>query len=220
MLELRSVSKHFGGVKALDNVTIEFGKRITGVVGPNGAGKTTMFNVITGHVRPDQGAVVFMGQDITSEPVHARVRRGIVRSFQQPKAFWSLSVLDSIEMLVKDRSRAEEILRYMGLWERRGQRPGALNRLDLRRLEIARCLALRPRLMLLDEPMAGLAWQSAEMLGKILVDVSNNWGVSMIIVEHKIPHLARIAEDLVVVEAGRVVARGPAEEVVKSLRIL
>jgi len=218
MLELRSVSKRFGGIVALDRVSLTVDRELVGIVGPNGSGKTTLFNIITGHVRQDSGAVLFMGRDISRASIGERVRMGIVRTYQSPKVFWSLSVEDNVMPIARDRSLAEEALRMLDLWDRRLERPGRLGLGYVRRLEIARCLALRPKILLLDEPLAGLSSEEAWELGSIIEKIHRELGIGVVVVEHKISHLEKFAKRIVAMNSGKVVVDAPTAEAIKRVR--
>jgi len=218
MLELRSVSKRFGGVVALDSVSLMIDRELVGIVGPNGSGKTTLFNVITGHVRHDRGNLVFMGRDIGRASIGERVRAGILRTFQSPKVFWSLSVEDNIMSIAGDRSRGEEILRTLDLWDKRRERPGRLGLSYVRRLEIARCLALNPKILLLDEPLAGLSTEEASDLGSVIEGIHRELGIGVVVIEHKISHLERFAKRIIAMNSGKVVIDAPTAEAIKRVR--
>ncbi len=220
MLELRSVSKRFGGIVALDNISLKIDRELVGIIGPNGSGKTTLFNTITGHVKPDRGSILFMGSDIARTSIEDRVRMGILRTFQQPKIFWSLSIEENIEGVTRDRSAAEYALRRTGLWEKREKSPRTLTLGEIRRLEIARCLALKPKLLLLDEPFAGLVSSAAAELGELISDIYKELGIGVIIIEHKISHLSRLAKRIVAMNAGKIVFDAPVEEAMGMVRKL
>ncbi|GAY25955.1 hypothetical protein ATG_11580 [Desulfurococcaceae archaeon AG1] len=220
MLELRSVSKRFGGIVALDNISLKIDRELVGIIGPNGSGKTTLFNTITGHVKPDRGSILFMGSDIARASIEDRVRMGILRTFQQPKIFWSLSVEENIEGVTRDRSVVEYALKRTGLWEKRQRNPRTLTLGEIRRLEIARCLALKPKLLLLDEPFAGLISSAAAELGELINDIYRELGIGVIIIEHKISHLSRLAKRIVAMNAGKIVFDAPVEEAMGMVRKL
>ncbi|MEM4970513.1 MAG: ATP-binding cassette domain-containing protein [Sulfolobales archaeon] len=218
MLELRSISKRFGGVVALENISLKIDKELVGIVGPNGSGKTTLFNVITGHIRQDRGSIVFMGREISDLSIGERVRMGILRTFQSPKVFWSLSVEDNIAPLTKDRSRVREVLEMLGLWEKRGEKPSRLGLSFIRRLELARCLVLNPKILLLDEPLAGLSSEEALELGSLVERLHRDLNIGVVIIEHKISHLSRIARRIIAMNAGKVVIDAPTDEAIKRVR--
>jgi ABC-type branched-subunit amino acid transport system ATPase component len=218
MLELRSISKRFGGVDALIDISISINKDLVGIVGPNGSGKTTLFNIISGHVRQDRGEVFFMGREISRLSIGERVRIGILRTFQMPKVFWSLSVWDNIAPLAKDRVYAVEAMKRLDLWSKRDLMPRRLALSDIRRLEIARCLVLSPRILLLDEPLAGLSHKEAEDLGILISEIHRDLGIPVAVIEHKLGHLSRIARRVVAMNAGRIVIDAPTDEAMARVR--
>jgi ABC-type branched-subunit amino acid transport system ATPase component len=218
MLELRSISKRFGGVDALIDISISINKDLVGIVGPNGSGKTTLFNIISGHVRQDRGEVFFMGREISRLSIGERVRIGILRTFQMPKVFWSLSVWDNIAPLARDRVYAVEAMKRLDLWSKRDLMPRRLALSDIRRLEIARCLVLSPRILLLDEPLAGLSHKEAEDLGILISEIHRDLGIPVAVIEHKLGHLSRIARRVVAMNAGRIVIDAPTDEAMTRVR--
>jgi len=218
MLELRSISKRFGGVDALIDVSISINKDLVGIVGPNGSGKTTLFNIISGHVRQDRGEVFFMGREISRLSIGERVRIGILRTFQMPKVFRSLSVWDNIAPLARDRVYAVEAMKRLDLWSKRDLKPKRLALSDIRRLEIARCLVLSPRILLLDEPLAGLSHEEAEDLGSLISEIHRDLGIPVAVIEHKLGHLSRIARRVVAMNAGRIVIDAPTDEAMARVR--
>ncbi len=220
MLQVYSVYKRFGGVVALDNVSYSFdGKEIAGIIGPNGSGKTTLLNVITGIVRPDKGKVLFRGEDITKLPPNVIARRGIARTFQQPKVFQKFSVFENMFIITKDRNKIYESLKKVGLDNQISKKAGGLTVVDMRRLEIARCLVLEPEIILLDEPFAGLTTQEAELLLDLITSLYKDLAISFIIVEHRLKYLFRLAQRVTVMHAGRVIAEGPPQDVINNTKV-
>lgn len=220
MLETKDVSKRFGGITALESVSLSINKKeLVGIIGPNGSGKTTLLNVISGLVRPDRGDVYLDGRVITKWPVNKRVRHGIARTFQQPRVFPRLTVLDNVKVATADEVAVAEALRAVGLWEKRDLKASKLNMYEIRLLELARCLAIAPRYILLDEPMAGLVSSEAEKIATVIKSIYGT-GISIVIVEHKISHLAKLVEKIVVMNAGRVIAQGNPGEVLENPEVL
>src|SRR5690349_18893662 len=170
LLEVKGVSKSFGGFTALDDVDLSVapGERL-GLIGPNGSGKTTLINCVSGALRNEGGLIRFAGEDVTGLPAHQRTRRGIARSFQIPRPFWSMSVLENLVVpleyvahrlslqAVDVRPEAMAILEKMGLADKAGAPSARLSQVELRKLELARAMAARPKLLISDEAMAGLA---------------------------------------------------------------
>jgi branched-chain amino acid transport system ATP-binding protein len=220
MLQVDSVYKKFGGVIALDNVSYSLNrKEIAGIIGPNGSGKTTLLNVISGLVKPDKGKVLFKGEDITKLPPNVIARRGIARTFQQPKVFQKFSVFENMLIATNDRSKIYDSLKRVGLDNQIFRNAGSLTILDVRRLEIARCLALEPEIILLDEPFAGLTTQEAVLLSDLITLLYKDLGASFVIVEHRLKYLFKLAQRVTVMHAGRVIAEGPPSDVISDKKV-
>jgi branched-chain amino acid transport system ATP-binding protein len=231
LLELRGVSRSFGGLAAVRSVDlgVEEGE-IVGLIGPNGAGKTTLFNLIAGTYRPNRGVVLFDGQDITHLPPHARCRLGIARTFQLVRPFANLSVLDNVAIgSVYGRQRAtsrraaeaaaRESLRLIGLLDRADQQARSLTLVDRKRLELARALATQPRLLLLDELLAGLN-PSEVVLALDLVRRVRDSGVTIVLVEHMVKALFGISDRVAVLSAGEKIGEGVPELVAQDARVI
>lgn len=215
-----SVYKKFGGVIALDNVSYSLdGKEIAGIIGPNGSGKTTLLNVISGLVKPDRGRVLFKGEDITRLPPNVIARRGIARTFQQPKVFQKFSVFENMLIAINDRSKIYDSLKRVGLDNQISRNASSLTILDVRRLEIARCLALEPEIILLDEPFAGLTTQEAVLLSDLITSLYKDLGISFVIVEHRLKYLFKLAQRVTVMHAGRVIAEGSPGDVISDKKV-
>jgi branched-chain amino acid transport system ATP-binding protein len=189
----------------------------TGLIGPNGAGKTTLFNVITGLVAPTAGSVVFDGQDITATPAHRRVRMGIGRTFQHLELFSSLTVRDNVLVAAEAGSRwradatspgviAEDALRALGLEAVAGERAGNLTTGTARLVEVARALALEPRLLLLDEPSAGLDRNESSVLAEALLPLAASRAV--LVVEHDVDFVMSLCSHIYVLNLGQILASG------------
>jgi branched-chain amino acid transport system ATP-binding protein/branched-chain amino acid transport system permease protein len=228
LLEVRSVSRAFLGLRALDDVsfTVSAGE-ILGVIGPNGAGKTTLFNVLNGFLLPDAGEVRYRGQPIHGLRPSAICRRGIGRTFQVVRTFPQLTVLDNVMVGAfahetsppGARERARTALAIVGLTARAEDVPGALTTLDLRLMEMARCLASAPDLILLDEPLAGLSRDGvATMAG--LVRRVRDAGVSVVIIEHTMYAVVQLVDRLVVLDHGRRIAEGLPADVVRDPAVI
>ena len=225
ILEVENLSKRFGGFVALDAVSLHLGQgERLGLIGPNGSGKTTMINCISGALKSDGGAVIFKGQDITRLPAYRRVRLGLTRSFQIPRPFRSMSVLDNLliplEYARRERPQGQRlrdeamaILELVGFADRAHASSAALTQVDLRKLELARALAARPALLVADEAMAGLS--SAEV-DDILASLFrlNGRGVAVIMIEHIMRAVMRFSERVVVLDAGQKIAEGTPEQVI------
>src|SRR5215472_6811207 len=213
LLQLNQVSRSFGGLMAVRSVDLAVSEgEILGLIGPNGAGKTTLFNLITGTFRPTRGTVLFDGRDITRLAPHARCKLGIARTFQLVRPFPNLTVLDNVAVgsvygrePAPSRGAAEdsarETLALLGLIERAQQKARSLTLVDRKRLELARALATRPRLLLLDELLAGLN-PSEVLVAMELVRRIRDSGVTIVMVEHQVKALFGVSDRVAVLSAG------------------
>jgi branched-chain amino acid transport system ATP-binding protein len=226
LMSIVNVSKRFGGVIALRNVSLEvYTGEILGLIGPNGAGKTTLINVITGVYYPDSGKIYFEGIDITRLPPYKR--KGIARTFQVTKAFENLPVLDNVRiasyMVTGDLRQADEeaknILVKLGLSDKAYSLAKDLTILERKRLELARALALNPKVMLLDEVMAGLKPYEADEIIDILKSL-NKEGIAMIIVEHVMRTVTRLCSRIVVLDRGEKIAEGSPKEIMNDPKVI
>ncbi|MDT7887787.1 MAG: ABC transporter ATP-binding protein [Desulfurococcales archaeon] len=226
LMSIVNVSKRFGGVIALRNVSLDvYTGEILGLIGPNGAGKTTLINVITGVYYPDSGKIYFEGIDITRLPPYKR--KGIARTFQVTKAFENLSVLDNVRiasyMVTGDLRQADEeaknILVKLGLSDKAYSLAKDLTILERKRLELARTLALNPKVMLLDEVMAGLKPYEADEIIDILKSL-NKEGIAMIIVEHVMRTVTRLCSRIVVLDRGEKIAEGSPKEIMNDPKVI
>jgi len=229
MLELRSVTKRFGGVVATDNVALEVVQgEVHALIGPNGAGKTTLIGQISGSLQTDVGTVRFLEKDVTALRQHQRVRLGLARSYQITSIFRRFTVLDNLALAVQARSgssfsfwrpvaaeavlfdEARTISREIGLAERLGVMAGNLAHGEQRALEVGLALATRPRLVLLDEPMAGMGPEESQRVIALIDRIRA--GVTVLLVEHDMDAVFRLADRITVLVNGRVIASGrPAE---------
>jgi branched-chain amino acid transport system ATP-binding protein len=224
LLELRNVTRRFGGVAALDDVSlaVEDGE-IAGLIGPNGAGKTTAFNVVTRLYKPNSGDVVFDGASLMRTPPHKVVRRGIARTFQNVELFSSMTVLDNVlvgtharEGLFKERAArrdAVEALEYVGLSAVADRAVAGLPFPTLKRVEIARALATRPRLLLLDEPAGGLAHEEVDDLAAFITQMRDTFDLTIVLVEHHMGLVMRVSDSVHVLNFGKKIAAGTPAEV-------
>jgi branched-chain amino acid transport system ATP-binding protein len=231
LLELKQVSRSFGGLAAVKSVdlTIEAGQ-IVGLIGPNGAGKTTLFNLITGTFRPNRGIVLFDGRDITGLAPHARCKLGIARTFQLVRPFANLNVLDNVAVgsvygrePAASRRAAEaaavETLEMLGLIGRAHQPAKSLTLVDRKRLELARALATRPKLLLLDELLAGL--NPSEVVGAMgLVRRIRDSGITIVMVEHLVRALFGVSDRVAVLSAGEKICEGTPQAVAQDARVI
>jgi len=232
LLEVHKVSKSFEGFRALADVslTVEEGA-LYALMGPNGAGKTTLFNVITGRYTLDAGRVVFAGRDISRTPTHRIIHHGVGVSFQRAIPFPSMTVLENVTLavLALDRQthhfarplpsyaeatkRAEEILSWVGLDKLKRQVTAALPQGDLKRVDIALALASKPRLLLLDEPLAGLSRAERAQMVAFIRELLRSLGTTLLFTEHDTEAVLQLAERIMVLHRGAVLAEGTPEEI-------
>jgi branched-chain amino acid transport system ATP-binding protein len=228
MLKLEGVTKRFGGLTAVRQVTLSVGSGdLVGVIGPNGAGKTTLFNVIAGYHPPDVGRVLFGERDITGQPPHVICQGGLTRTFQIVKPFGNLSVLDNVMIgsLTKvtsvraARVDAERVVETCGLAAYATTRAKALPVGLRKRLEVARALATRPRLLLLDEVMAGL--NPTELAAMVdLIRGLHAQGLTLLLIEHIMAAMMRLAQRIAVLHHGELIAEGPPAQIASDRRVI
>ena len=232
LLKVQGLSKQFGGFTALDRVSIEIekGERF-GLIGPNGSGKTTLINCISGVLENDGGVIVFGGEDISRLPAYQRTRRGIARSFQIPRPFASMSVLENLvvpleyvahrESLLKADMHGEamELLRGIGLADKADTRSNQLSQVELRKMELARAMAARPRLLISDEAMAGLSSNEISEVLEILFKL-NASGITIIMIEHIMRAVMAFSQRIVVLVSGKKIADGRPEDVVNNPEVI
>ena len=225
LLEVQGVVKRFGGFTALNRVTLQVkaGERF-GLIGPNGSGKTTLINCIAGSLHADEGRILFDGRDVTTLSAHRRTRLGIARSFQIPKPFTSMTVRENLgiplEYAGHARAHAEaaevtDILRDIGLDAKAHLRPAGLTQIEMRKLELARAMAARPKLLISDEAMAGLSSAEVDDILAILFRL-NAQGITIIMIEHIMRAVMRFSERIVVLDAGERIAEGPPDAIVRN----
>jgi branched-chain amino acid transport system ATP-binding protein len=228
MLELKSVSKAFGMIVVASDIDLSLARgEALGIIGPNGAGKSTLFNLITGMLRPDRGRILLEGRDITGLPPEQRCRAGLGRSFQIPLPFEHLSVFENLSVAASfggGMSQVEavqvcgETLALTGLEAKANLRAGSLSLLDRKRLELARALATRPRILLLDEIAGGLTDAECHVLIETIRSIHAR-GISIIWIEHVVHALLAVVSRLVVLDFGRIVAQGDPSEVMRSTEV-
>ncbi|HUY55034.1 MAG TPA: ABC transporter ATP-binding protein [Candidatus Nanopelagicaceae bacterium] len=235
LLQVAHLVKQYGGVRAVDDISFELQPRtITGIIGPNGAGKSTALSVISGFTQPTSGQIHFEGADLTKEPMHRRAQRGLVRTFQMARVFDGLTALENLVVAVP-RQRAlsplgllagrrywggeeEEILERsyslmatFGMEDKANERAGNLSGGQRRAVEIMRTLMMRPKLLLVDEPMAGLNPRLTRQLEEVFLSLREQ-GLSVLVIEHELDTIERICSDVLVMAWGRVIARGEMSE--------
>ena len=224
LLEVKGVSKNFGGFAALSGVSIEVAKgERFGLIGPNGSGKTTLINCVSGVLANDSGSIRFDGRDISKLPAYQRTRRGIARSFQIPRPFSSMSVLENLLVPLEYVSNgkldeAHEILRQIGLADKAGTQSNQLSQVELRKLELARAMAARPQLLISDEAMAGLSSNEVSEVLEILFKL-NAAGITVIMIEHIMQAVMKFSQRVVCLDAGRIICEGTPAAIVANVDV-
>lgn len=229
VLETTAITKSFRGLHALRGVDISVDEgQILGIIGANGAGKTTLFNCITGAFAPTSGRVTLDGQDVTGLPAHQLARRGMVRTFQLMRPFATMTVLENVEIAAMSRgARGRDVRREAaravertGLTVWSGRRSGSLPAGMQKRLELARALAMRPRVLLLDEVLAGLVPAERAPVLDLLEDLRREEGTTMVFIEHIMAAVRRLSDHVVMMDQGAVLARGDAETVLSDPKVV
>ncbi|WP_332824284.1 ABC transporter ATP-binding protein [Ramlibacter sp.] len=228
LLRLNGVSKSFGGLAAVQDVSLGVpAGSISALIGPNGAGKTTLFALVSGFLRPDRGTVTFDGQDITGRPPHLNARRGMTRTFQIVQPFAAQTVRENIavgaHLHCADRvtalERAEEVAQRVGLAPQLDKPAGDLTVAGRKRLELARALATQPRLLLLDEVLAGLNPQEVAEMVPVVRDIAAG-GVTVLMIEHVMQAVMHLASHVWVLAQGQLIAEGSAAQVTQDPRVI
>jgi branched-chain amino acid transport system ATP-binding protein len=244
VLEIRDVTLAFGKVSAVDHVSLDVRQEeILGVIGPNGAGKTSLLNLVSGLYRPHSGKIVFAGQDITSLPPYTRARLGIGRTFQGGRAYLGMTVVENILAGMHTRLRSGAVVGFMRwpwgykeeLWARQVAEE-IIDFLDLepyrervvrelgfglrKRVDLGRALALAPRLLLLDEPMAGMSIDEKEDMCRFILDVREFLKIPIVLVEHDMEVVMDLCDRVVVMDLGRVISEGPPEMVKRDPAVI
>ncbi len=227
MLVLNSVTKKFGELVAVNDLsfTVEAGK-IFGIAGPNGAGKSTVFNLITGFF-PYEGRIEFDGRDLSGMPTDRIARAGIARTFQIPKIFPSLTVENSIRVGSRfgtrdglDPAHVAEVIAFVGLGEERTRKTGQLNLLGKKKLMIGAALATKPKILMLDEPMAGSNAREIKALMELIRSINGELGITIIIIEHFMKVLTELTETLLIIESGAMICCDAPEIVTSNPRVI
>lgn len=231
LLCVEGVSKRFGGFTALEGISVDIrpGERF-GLIGPNGSGKTTLINCISGVLPSDGGSIRFDGHDITRLPAYKRTRRGIARSFQVPRPFRSMTVLENLLVAIdfavighglSTRQADDEvfaILEKIGLADKAHVSSGQLSQVELRKMELARAMAARPKLLISDEAMAGLAGSEVDEVLDVLLKL-NAEGITVIMIEHIMQAVMRFSERVMCLDAGRIICEGSPQAVMDDKRV-
>ncbi len=227
-LEIRGLSRRFGGLKAVDDVVTTIRDRtIHSIIGPNGAGKTTLFNLVTGSLAPDSGRVAFNGADITGWTPERLARIGMARTFQRTSIFKDLPVKENVALAIRSRrgmnnslwrssakedevdAEASEILARVGLAGREKVKASALAHGFQRALDIAIGLALEPKIILMDEPLAGMSRGDRETVANLITRLRDELGLTVVVVEHDVGMVMRLSDIITVMQHGKIIAEGP-----------
>ncbi|HEY1729740.1 MAG TPA: ABC transporter ATP-binding protein [Candidatus Baltobacteraceae bacterium] len=238
MLHAEKVSLSFGGVHAVVEVDIDVHEReIYAIIGPNGAGKTSFFNALTGFFFPEAGRVSFLGEDITRKPNYERIARGMSRTFQTPSIFPELTVYENVALGVHSRMgiagslrglgarkketdvRVDELLGFVNLQRWKETQVASLSHGSQRLVEIAACLSVDPKLVLLDEPTAGLAEADTARVMEVVRDLRDRLGLTVVFVEHNMRFVSSLADTVMVMDRGRALLRGGPQEVLNDSRV-
>jgi ABC-type branched-chain amino acid transport systems, ATPase component len=244
LLQVDNITLSFGGIKALTDVSLEVREReIYSIIGPNGAGKTSLLNCISGRYQPQQGSIRFNGQDITHFKPNKRCEAGIGRTFQNLALYNHMTVLDNILVgrhhLLKNnfltgafywlfgaqreelehRAQVEDIIDFLEIQHIRKAVAGTLSYGLRKRVELARAIALRPKLLLLDEPMAGMNHEEKEDMARYIIDLNEEWGMTIVMIEHDMGVVVDISSRVAVLDFGRKIAEGSPEEVMANPRV-
>lgn len=233
MLELKNVRKRFGGIVAVDDLSMKIEKgEIVGLIGPNGAGKSTLINLISGYYYPDEGRIVFRGEDITWRKPFYRAKKGISRTFQNPRVVGNMTALMNVLYAILGRDGGEtltlheasaEAMYYLdifGLLKRRDVLANDLPIYEMRLLELSRALALKPKLLLIDEAMAGLNPAEAEKVSTLITRIREEFDLTIIWVEHVLRILMRSVERVVAMHYGKIIADGTPQEVSRDRKVI
>lgn len=229
ILEIENVTKSFGGLKAVDNLSFELRENeILGLIGPNGSGKTTIVNIITGFLKPERGHIKCFGEDITGKKPHEIISRGIVRTFQIMRPFRELTVLSNVVLgtllheknVQKAKKESIEILRKVNLESKKDFLCYELTTPDQRKLELARALALRPKILLLDEVVAGLSTSETSMIMELIKNLRDECRIPILIIEHVVKAVIDIADRIMVINAGRKIAEGKPKDIINDPKVI
>ena len=231
IFEVKGLSKSFGGLQAVANVDFTLAQEeILGIIGPNGAGKTTLLNLITGFLKPDSGSITFENRDLTSANSEEVARRGVVRTFQHVKPFANLTALENVAVgrlygaspaksVKQAREEAEELLHFVGLFEKKEAPAHKLTLAERRKLELGRALAARPRLLLLDEVIAGLNPVEVETAMGIIRKI-HGLHIAIAFVEHVMKAVMELSTRVIVLDAGKKIAEGSPADVIANPKVV
>jgi branched-chain amino acid transport system ATP-binding protein len=232
-LKVEHLTKHFGGLTAIYQLDFQLPEGdILGVMGPNGAGKTTLINLLSGFIKPNEGNILFGGENLVGLKPHRIVQRGIARTFQQVRKFSNLTVFENLKVACKDEKSPEkdlfsgptekkilEILKFVSLFGKRNDVSANLPFDDLKRLEIGRALATSPELLMLDEPVSGLTMEETDGFIDLIRKI-NNHGITIIVIEHVMRALMNISKRIIVLDGGKKISEGTPKEVSRDQKVI
>jgi ABC-type branched-subunit amino acid transport system ATPase component len=228
VIEVQGLTVRFGGVVPIDNMTVSFPAGTCGLIGPNGAGKTTFFNVLSGFVSPSAGSITAFGEDLLRMPDFRRARWGLRRTFQQEQAIQELSLFDNVALVNehsggKRSSRRQEVLdalSFVGLEGRQKVKVAVLGQRERRLVEVARAVVGRPRVVLLDEPGAGLPDEETAHLGRVIQHIPERFGALVVLVDHDMSLVSGCCQTTAVLDFGKLIASGPTAEVLRNEHVM
>ena len=228
MIEIKDLTVRFGGVTPIDGISVVFESGTCGLIGPNGAGKTTFFNVMSGFVKPAAGSITAFGENLLKMADYRRARWGLRRTFQTEMAIEQLSIFDNVAMIhehsgAKRSSRREDVLtalEFIGLTVRPKTKVGGLGARERRLVEVARAVVGRPKLVLLDEPAAGLPEEETKHLGEVIQKIPEHSGALVILVDHDMSLVSACCETTAVIDFGKLIASGPTPEVLRNEHVM
>ena len=237
ILQINQVFKYFGGVKANENISMSVDQgSIVGLIGPNGSGKTTLFNSIVGTHPIDQGSIKFQNQEISTLPVPAIAKLGLLRTFQQTRIYGKLNCIDNMRISAKQpqdnflsvfskiptelKDKAEKLLNFVGLYQKRKLRAGELSFGQQKLLELAMALMNEPRMLLLDEPTAGINPILINGIIERLIKVNHEFGITLIVIEHNMRVIMNLAKHIFCLAHGQLIANGKPEEIKNDQRVI
>ena len=228
MIEIRDLTVRFGGVTPIDGMSVVFERGTCGLIGPNGAGKTTFFNVMSGFVKPAAGSITAFGENLLKMADYRRARWGLRRTFQTEMAIEKLSVFDNVAMIHEHsgakrstrRADVESAIEFVGLTGSPRARVGSLSARERRLVEVARAVVGRPRVVLLDEPAAGLPDEETAKLGDVIRRIPEQFGALVVLVDHDMSLVSACCETVAVLDFGKLIASGPTAEVLRDEHVM
>uniref|UniRef100_A0A7C2K1P1 ABC transporter ATP-binding protein n=1 Tax=candidate division WOR-3 bacterium TaxID=2052148 RepID=A0A7C2K1P1_UNCW3 len=230
ILKVENISKRFGGIIAVNDLSFEIKEEeIIGIMGPNGAGKTTLLNIISGELKPDGGRIIFGGENITGLEPHQVVKKGIGRTYQIPQPFKKLTCIENVAIalmygcnfsMTRALKEAERILEFVEFPKGKNICAGELDEISLKRLELARALALHPRLLLVDEIAGGLTDSEIPQVLKVLKRINEEFRITILIIEHVIKVLISLVQRIIVLDRGQKIFEGTPEEAISDRRVI